>query len=162
MKKLPSIRVILVGHSLWMRRAILWGAVLVASIRLLYAEDSSVAGIQEALKTQSFYFGEVTGNLDEPTRAGLRRFQIRKGLPVTGEVDRSTVQALNDDAAQSPTAELREQKPNAVGNSSGQSDKAFLNDVENGEKSAAQNPTSNNGVPSESPAGGEATRTSKK
>jgi peptidoglycan hydrolase-like protein with peptidoglycan-binding domain len=156
MNNLPSIRVInpFFGHSFWMRRSILFIAVLVASFHLLYAEDGSVAGIQEALKKKSFYFGEVTGNLDEPTRAGLRRFQIRNGLPATGEMDRSTVQALNRDSAPSPKPDVLEQIPNAAGHSSEQSDKAFLNDLEKGENRASQNPTINNGAHSEAPTAG--------
>ena len=74
--------------------AILLSAIFIVSYRHLSAAEGSVVAVQEALKNQQFYFGEVSGVLDEPTRAALRRFQIRHGLPATAELDNDTMQKL--------------------------------------------------------------------
>ena len=77
-----------------LRAPILAGLVLVVPF-LLHAADGPVAEVQEALKKERFYFGESNGRLDDATRGGLRRYQIYNGLPVTGEMDAPTLQALH-------------------------------------------------------------------
>ena len=54
----------------------------------------SLGDAQAALKTQGFYFGEVTGQEDTETTAAMRRFQIRNGLQVTGKLNAETLTAL--------------------------------------------------------------------
>jgi peptidoglycan hydrolase-like protein with peptidoglycan-binding domain len=98
----------------------LFGAVLVASFHLAYAEDGPVAAVQEALKKRQFYSGEITGKLDEATRAGLQQFQTQAGLPGTGEMDTSTLQALQRESS----------PPDASAPSGAQSDREFLKQVE--------------------------------
>jgi peptidoglycan hydrolase-like protein with peptidoglycan-binding domain len=80
--------------AFWLRRSLLISAALIASIQLVSAEDTSVAAVQEALKGTHFYFGDVNGKWDEATQGALLRFQFRYGLPGTGEMDASTLQAL--------------------------------------------------------------------
>jgi peptidoglycan hydrolase-like protein with peptidoglycan-binding domain len=79
--------------------------VLLGSIALARADDT-IAKAQQALKDQGFYYGEVTGEKNTDTTAAIRRYQIRNGLPVTGELDGDTVQSLgnNKSAGAEPAA----------------------------------------------------------
>jgi len=56
--------------------------------------DPTVQQAQQALKEQGFYYGEVTGQKNADTTAAIRRFQIRNGLQVTGELNDETLLAL--------------------------------------------------------------------
>jgi peptidoglycan hydrolase-like protein with peptidoglycan-binding domain len=57
---------------------------------------------QESLKEQGFYYGEVTGQKNADTTAAIRRFQIRNGLQVTGELNDETMLALKSPSASAP------------------------------------------------------------
>lgn len=57
--------------------------------------DQTVQSVQQALKDQGFYYGNVTGEKNAETTAAVRRYQIRNGLKVTGEMDPRTLQSLN-------------------------------------------------------------------
>jgi peptidoglycan hydrolase-like protein with peptidoglycan-binding domain len=50
--------------------------------------------LQQKLKDQGFYYGEVNGQNSSETSAALRRYQIRYGLRVTGEADAETLRSL--------------------------------------------------------------------
>lgn len=52
------------------------------------------SGIQARLKNLGYYAGEITGQMDEETGNALSHFQADAGLPVTGELDEATKQAL--------------------------------------------------------------------
>lgn len=67
--------------------------VLVTTVALLRADDT-IASVQQALKDQGFYYGEISGQKDPDTTAALRRFQIRNGLQVNGELNDETMRAL--------------------------------------------------------------------
>ena len=56
--------------------------------------DSSLEQVQHTLKDQGFYYGEITGQMDADTTAAIRRFQIRNGLKVTGQLDAETAKSL--------------------------------------------------------------------
>src|SRR5256885_8197123 len=49
---------------------------------------------QEQLKEQGYYFGQINGDKNADTVAAVRRFQIRNGMQVTGELDEETLRAL--------------------------------------------------------------------
>jgi len=51
-------------------------------------------GVQARLKNLGFYTGSLTNQVDEATQEAIRRFQQREGLPVTGQPDAATRQAL--------------------------------------------------------------------
>ncbi len=68
-------------------------AIFLGSIALLRADDT-IARAQQALKDQGFYYGEITGQKDTDTTAAIRRYQIRNGLHVSGDLDKETLQAL--------------------------------------------------------------------
>ncbi len=63
---------------------------LVASAR----GDQTTSTVQQALKDQGFYYGDVTGQKNSDTTAAIRRYQIRNGLQVTGEIDAETLRSL--------------------------------------------------------------------
>src|SRR5688572_23000262 len=72
----------------------LLAAIGTLSFAITLQANDSVGSIQKALKDRGFFFREPDGNLDDDTRAGLKRFQIREGLKATGELDDATRAAL--------------------------------------------------------------------
>ncbi len=56
--------------------------------------DQTTSGVQRALKEQGFYYGDVTGEKNSDTTAAIRRYQIRNGLQITGEIDAETLRSL--------------------------------------------------------------------
>ena len=61
--------------------------------------DPKIAAVQQALKSHVLYLGEVTGEIDNATAAAITRFQARRGLEVTGELNEETLRALGLDSA---------------------------------------------------------------
>src|ERR1700736_1617732 len=60
----------------------------------LWADDLTRA-IQQRLKDQGFYYGEVDGQGGDETSAAIRRYQIRHGLKVTGQLSDETLRSLD-------------------------------------------------------------------
>ena len=60
----------------------------------LWADDLTRA-IQQRLKDQGFYYGEVDGQGGDETSAAIRRYQIRYGLRVTGQLNDETLHSLH-------------------------------------------------------------------
>src|SRR6516162_1064972 len=56
--------------------------------------DEQTRAIQERLREQGFYYGEVDGHGGDETSAAIRRYQIRHGLRVTGEANDETLRSL--------------------------------------------------------------------
>jgi len=56
--------------------------------------SDSPSGIQGRLKNLGYYRQEPSGKLDDVTQQALRRFQADARLPVTGEADQATRDAL--------------------------------------------------------------------
>lgn len=56
--------------------------------------DQAIESAQQKLTEQGFYYGEINGKKDGDTTAALRRYQIRNGLPITGEIDAATQHSL--------------------------------------------------------------------
>jgi peptidoglycan hydrolase-like protein with peptidoglycan-binding domain len=94
-----------------MKRTIahLFLAVCVAS---LVRADQTVQSVQQALKDQGFYYGNVTGDKSTETTAAIRRYQIRNGLQVTGEIDPETLRSLNVNS--NPVSSLQPTSKSAV------------------------------------------------
>jgi len=76
------------------KRAILHLILAVCVVGLVRA-DQTIQSVQQALKNQGFYYGNVTGDKSAETTAAVRRYQIRNGLQVTGEIDSETLHSLN-------------------------------------------------------------------
>jgi peptidoglycan hydrolase-like protein with peptidoglycan-binding domain len=60
----------------------------------LVQADQTIRSLQQTLKDQGFYYGTVTGEKTAETTAAIRRYQIRKGLKVTGEINDETRRSL--------------------------------------------------------------------
>jgi peptidoglycan hydrolase-like protein with peptidoglycan-binding domain len=67
--------------------------VFLAALSLANA-DQGIESAQQKLKDAGFYYGEINGQKDADTTAALRRYQIRNGLPITGELDSETQRSL--------------------------------------------------------------------
>jgi peptidoglycan hydrolase-like protein with peptidoglycan-binding domain len=76
-------------------------AILASALAQLALADSTVQQVQEELKAQGYYFGQINGDKNADTVAAIRRFQIRNGLQVTGELDQETLRALHAASASS-------------------------------------------------------------
>jgi peptidoglycan hydrolase-like protein with peptidoglycan-binding domain len=79
----------------------IWTAIFVSALAQLALADSAVQQAQEQLKEQGYYFGQSNGEKNADTIAAIRRFQIRSGLQVTGELDQETLRALQAASASS-------------------------------------------------------------
>jgi peptidoglycan hydrolase-like protein with peptidoglycan-binding domain len=76
-------------------RAIVFGLAIICLIPARAAQaDPLTESVQRALKDNGFYYGEVTGRKDADTTAAIRRYQIRNGLHITGEINAETQKAL--------------------------------------------------------------------
>jgi peptidoglycan hydrolase-like protein with peptidoglycan-binding domain len=69
--------------------------VVALCVASLVRADQTVQSVQQALKNQGFYYGDVTGDKSSETTAAIRRYQIRNGLQVTGEINPETLRSLN-------------------------------------------------------------------
>ncbi len=68
---------------------------LVIGLGLVAARaDEKVRAAQTRLATDGFYHGKATGAYDSETAAAVTRYQIRKGLTISGKLDAATTQAL--------------------------------------------------------------------
>jgi hypothetical protein len=62
-----------------------------------YSNWEIVRDVQLELRRRGFYDGNVDGIFGPRTRDGLVAYQSRRGLPVTGAIDRETLGALGLD-----------------------------------------------------------------
>jgi peptidoglycan hydrolase-like protein with peptidoglycan-binding domain len=67
--------------------------VFMGSMMLMRA-DPLVESVQQALKDEGFYYGEVNGDMNANLTAAIRRYQIRNGLQVSGELNDETLRSL--------------------------------------------------------------------
>jgi peptidoglycan hydrolase-like protein with peptidoglycan-binding domain len=67
--------------------------------------DEPTRALQNELKAQGFYYGEVDGTSGPGLAAALKRYQIRNGLEVTGTATPETLNALNVGGGVVPRAE---------------------------------------------------------
>jgi peptidoglycan hydrolase-like protein with peptidoglycan-binding domain len=74
--------------------------IFIGSMMVLRA-DQLVERVQQALKDQGFYYGEVSGEKNANLTAAIRRYQIRNGLQVSGELNSETLQSLGLDSSAS-------------------------------------------------------------
>lgn len=59
--------------------------------------DQKISGAQARLTNLGFYYGEINGAMDDPTREAIRQFQSHLGRPTdqqTGELDAETCRGL--------------------------------------------------------------------
>jgi peptidoglycan hydrolase-like protein with peptidoglycan-binding domain len=79
--------------------------------------DQTIQSMQQALTEQGFYYGNVTGEKSAETTAAIRRYQIRNGLQVNGEINSETLRSLHvrSNSASSPrvTSNFAVTQPNS-------------------------------------------------
>src|SRR4030095_16182070 len=72
-------------------------ALFIATIGLSFAAsvraDDNVREVQTKLSDEGFYFGQIDGAYSSDLSAALSRYQIRTGLPITGQLDVETSRA---------------------------------------------------------------------
>src|SRR5215472_1861495 len=95
-----------------MKRALVHVAIILCAAELVCA-DQSIRSLQQALKDQGFYYGTVTGEKSAETTAAVRRYQIRNGLQVTGEINQETLRALNSSSNSVAATSRANSKPAA-------------------------------------------------
>jgi len=69
-------------------------AVIFMGSMMLMRADQLVESVQQALKDEGFYYGEVNGDMNANLAAAIRRYQIRNGLQVSGELNDATLHSL--------------------------------------------------------------------
>jgi peptidoglycan hydrolase-like protein with peptidoglycan-binding domain len=77
-----------------MKRTLLSVLVVCGAVTLAHA-DPGIRSLQQTLKSQGFYYGAITGDKNAETTTAIRRYQIRKGLQVTGELNEETSRSIN-------------------------------------------------------------------
>jgi len=71
---------------------------------MLAQADQIIESVQQVLKDQGFYYGEITGQMSSDLTAAIRRYQIRSGLQVNGQLNSETLQSLRINSSSSQTA----------------------------------------------------------
>jgi peptidoglycan hydrolase-like protein with peptidoglycan-binding domain len=84
--------------------------ILIGSITLVRG-DQVIESVQQVLKDQGFYYGEISGEMDATLTAAIRRYQIRNGLQVTGELNDETLQSLGVKSSGSPRRAIKSGSP---------------------------------------------------
>jgi peptidoglycan hydrolase-like protein with peptidoglycan-binding domain len=69
--------------------------------------DKATESAQQKLKDGGFYYGEINGTKDADTTAAIRRYQIRNGLKITGELDVETLRSLGVNSKPAATPATR-------------------------------------------------------
>jgi peptidoglycan hydrolase-like protein with peptidoglycan-binding domain len=91
---------------------------LAMCVASLVRADQTIQSVQQTLKDQGFYYGNVTGDKSAETTAAIRRYQIRSGLQVTGEINAQTLQSLNVSPKSNPGSSSQSALKPAVAQSS--------------------------------------------
>jgi peptidoglycan hydrolase-like protein with peptidoglycan-binding domain len=79
-------------------------ALIFLATLMLAQADQIIESVQQALKDQGFYYGEITGQMSSDLTAAIRRYQIRSGLQVNGQLNNETLQSLGISSSSSQTA----------------------------------------------------------
>jgi peptidoglycan hydrolase-like protein with peptidoglycan-binding domain len=93
-----------------MKRFFITALFCLAAFSLVKA-DRAIESIQQKLKDEGFYYGEINGKKDVDTTAAIRRYQIRNGLQITGEINAETQRALGITYAAPSTPRPRPTSP---------------------------------------------------
>src|SRR6266508_5259442 len=91
-------------------------AVIFMGSMVLMLADQLVESVQQALKDDGFYYGEVNGDMNANLTAAIRRYQIRNGLQVSGELNDETLRSLGirSSGSSRPTTKPASPPPAAV------------------------------------------------
>ena len=81
-------------------RVCLAAGFLVATAVGTIRADDTLRRYQQSLRSQGFYYGPIDGDPGDETTQALRRYQIRNGLAVTGQLDEETRRAIDRGASE--------------------------------------------------------------
>src|SRR5206468_2916992 len=84
--------------------------IFLGSVMLVRA-DQMIESVQQTLKDQGFYYGEITGETNANLTAAIRRYQIRNGLQVNGELNSETLHSLGIDSSGSARPAVKSSPP---------------------------------------------------
>jgi hypothetical protein len=90
-------------------RAIVVAVAVGVVLALSVSADDNVSMVQEKLRDDGFYSGEIDGAYSTDLSAALSRYQMRNGLPITGQLDTETAKALDAKPAVGPSTAGAEQ-----------------------------------------------------
>ena len=90
--------------------------------------DQTIETVQQALKDQGFYYGEINGEKNADTVAAIRRYQIRNGLQVTGDLNDETLRSIKSNAATAHQSPAYSSPPPVAQGPSSNSDDSDLRD----------------------------------
>jgi peptidoglycan hydrolase-like protein with peptidoglycan-binding domain len=79
---------------------------LLMPLSSLARADDAIRQAQEELRKRNLYFGNIDGQSSAVLTDALKRYQTRKGFPVTGKVDRDTATSLHIEASTLASAPL--------------------------------------------------------
>src|SRR5260370_12476200 len=96
-----------------MKRPLLRFVVTLCAISLVRA-DQTIRSLQQTLKNQGFYYGAVTGDKSAETTAAIRRYQIRNGLQVPGQINAETLRSVNPRSNSVASASQTASKPATI------------------------------------------------
>ena len=82
-----------------LRAGLVAGLLVIGAASGLRADDT-LRHYQQSLRDQGFYYGPVNGSPGDETTQALRRYQIRNGLAVTGQLDDDTRRSIDHAAAE--------------------------------------------------------------
>jgi peptidoglycan hydrolase-like protein with peptidoglycan-binding domain len=85
--------------------AVAVGLAIIGSV----SADDNVREVQTKLADEGCYFGEIDGAYSTDFSVALSRYQIRNGLPITGQLDAETSKALGAKPAVGPSTAATEQ-----------------------------------------------------
>ncbi len=88
--------------------------IFIGSLMLARA-DQMIESAQQVLKDQGFYYGEITGQMNANLIAAIRRYQIRNGLQVNGDLNSETLQSLGVNSSASTQPAAKPVSPNPAG-----------------------------------------------
>jgi Putative peptidoglycan binding domain len=75
-------------------RVLAFAVAVTLSVVASVSANHNVRAVQEKLRDGGFYLGEIDGAYSSQLSAALTRYQIRNGLPITGQLDVDTSKAL--------------------------------------------------------------------
>src|SRR4051794_36676896 len=93
-------------------KSLLYLVLTMCAAGMLHA-DEAIRSLQENLKNKGFYYGKVTGENSIETSAAIRRYQIRNGLKVTGDINEETSRSLGSGTNSVASASQSNTKPAA-------------------------------------------------
>lgn len=82
------------------------GAARAGDIYTIYTATDRISAAQQALASQNYYRGAITGQLDDATRKALFDYQVDKGLTATGNLDWRTARSLGITTTGNPSGDV--------------------------------------------------------